>query len=65
MTIPFIATWAFLDRDTNYNTSNDYLRLVVIQAVMFLLFECVGHLRHRKRLQARHNPDMVQGLPRG
>ena len=50
VTIVMITVTAFLDRNTNYNSSRDYLLMISIQVVLFVLFECVGHGRHRKRL---------------
>ena len=53
VTIVMIAVTAFLDRNTNYNSSSDYLLMIVVQFVLFLVIEGVGHLRHHKRLRAR------------
>ncbi len=53
VTLVLITVMAFLDRNTNYNSPRDYLIMISIQVVLFILFECVGHLRHRKQLLSR------------
>ena len=47
ITLVLVTVTAFLDRNTNYNSSRDYLSTGLV-----VLFECFAHLRHRKRLPA-------------
>lgn len=52
ITLVLVTVIAFVDRNTNYQTSADYLLLICLSAGLILLIECVGHLRHRRRLLA-------------
>ena len=52
ITLVLVTVTAFLDRNTNYNSSRDYLLMICLSTGLVVLFECIAHLRHRKRLPA-------------
>ena len=52
ITLVLVTVTAYMDRNTNYTSSRDYLRMICLSAGLVVLFECSGHLRHRKRLPA-------------
>jgi hypothetical protein len=52
ITLVLVTVTAFLDRNTDYNSSRDYLLMICLSTGLVVLFECIAHLRHRKRLPA-------------
>ena len=52
ITLVLVTVTAYMDRNTNYNSSRDYLLMISLSTGLVVLFECSAHLRHRKRLPA-------------
>ena len=52
VTLVLITVTAYMDRNTNCNSSRDYLLMICYSTGLVVLFECFAHLRHRKRLPA-------------
>ena len=50
ITLVLVTVTAYMDRNTNYNSSRDYLLMICLSTGLVVLFECFAHLRHRKRL---------------
>ena len=52
ITLVLVAVTAYLDRNTSYNSSRDYLVMICLSTGLVVLVECFAHLRHRKQLPA-------------
>ena len=52
ITLVLVTVTAYMDRNTNYKSSRDYLLMICMSTGLVVLFEGVAHLRHRKRLPA-------------
>ena len=52
ITLVLVTVTAYLDRNTSYNSSRDYLVMICLSTGLVVLVECFAHLRHRKRLPA-------------
>ena len=50
ITLVLVTVTAYLDRNTGYNSSRDYLVMICLSTGLVVLFECFAHLRHRKRM---------------
>ncbi len=65
MTPIWIGLMAYYDRDTNFYESRDYLETLLWILGIPLLFECLSHLWHHRRLTAARQSPVTQGVPRG
>jgi len=52
ITLVLVTVTAYMDRNTDYNSSRDYLLMICLSTGLVVLFECFAHVRHRKRLPA-------------
>ena len=52
ITLVLVTVTAYMDRNTDYDSSRDYLLMICLSTGLVVLFECIAHLHHRKRLPA-------------